>query len=533
MGKFLNLMVITVAAIMVGCTGNGTTQNGSLQNDSVFREAAMSCYAYQPENALHIIDSAVAVGAMTTWRADVFRTRIYSSTQMYDQMDSLLGGPKGVRLDSARAVGERLLTHDSIKANQKRLLDVLEILSNTARLQDDTTRWLLRSREYVDVCRQLGASQATNAMRTEAEIGAALCAKGQREQGMEKLDSAIFQLEASFHSEQHPGRFAELDALIIALKRKIVQLASTDNDAETLPLARLIIERLDDYEQHPDLYHDGSYREPKTDEKRADYIHFYRSQAQGYLTAAYTALGERGDMLDAFSKIDSSVRVATAREHHAHYKILQQQMEIERQQNLANRFSLIAMAMGIFVLLLLVIVFVGFAYYRAISRKNRYLAQQITEAARYKELYFENKQGESVTAVDPDNLNALTDEQLFHYVDQVIMSERLYLDPNFGRQTIMERFQISKERVGALFSRFSNHSKLSNYVTRLRLEYASQLLAERPSMSIVSIASKCGFSSKTYFSTCFRQHYGMSPSVFRAEVFSSSQQDTESDDKNA
>ena len=52
-------------------------------------------------------------------------------------------------------------------------------------------------------------------------------------------------------------------------------------------------------------------------------------------------------------------------------------------------------------------------------------------------------------------------------------------------------------------------------------------------MSIVSIASKCGFSSKTYFSTCFRQHYGMSPSVFRAEVFSSSQQDTESDDKNA
>ena len=49
MGKFLNLMVITVAAIMVGCTGNGTTQNGSQQNDSAFREAAMSIYAYHPE----------------------------------------------------------------------------------------------------------------------------------------------------------------------------------------------------------------------------------------------------------------------------------------------------------------------------------------------------------------------------------------------------------------------------------------------------------------------------------------------------
>lgn len=70
---------------------------------------------------------------------------------------------------------------------------------------------------------------------------------GPEKRGMAKLDSAINQLDAYFYREQNRGTFNELDALILALKRKIVQLGSHGRDAETLPLSRLIIERLDDY----------------------------------------------------------------------------------------------------------------------------------------------------------------------------------------------------------------------------------------------------------------------------------------------
>ena len=140
---------------------------------------------------------------------------------------------------------------------------------------------------------------------------------------MTKLDSVITQLEASLHREENRGSFDELDALIIALKRKIVMLGSHQKYAETLPLARRIIEGLDDYEAHPEQYHDGSHREPKTDEKRADYIRFYHNQAQNYITAAYTALGEHNNMLEAFTKIDKTVRDATALEHEARYNALQ------------------------------------------------------------------------------------------------------------------------------------------------------------------------------------------------------------------
>ncbi|MBQ1858368.1 MAG: helix-turn-helix transcriptional regulator, partial [Paludibacteraceae bacterium] len=83
-----------------------------------------------------------------------------------------------------------------------------------------------------------------------------------------------------------------------------------------------------------------------------------------------------------------------------------------------------------------------------------------------------------------------------------------------GRQTIMDRFNLSKERVGSIFSQ-SEHSKLTNYILQLRMEYAAKMLVEQPAKSIVQIAQECGFSSHKYFTARFRQHYNMTPSEFR------------------
>ena len=108
--------------------------------------------------------------------------------------------------------------------------------------------------------------------------------------------------------------------------------------------------------------------------------------------------------------------------------------------------------------------------------------------------------------------------QLFQYLNDVIISERLFLDPKFERQTIMDRFQLSKERVGAAFSKGSKYVKLTSYILQLRLDCAARRLIEQPEKSIVEIADECGFGSHTYFSDRFRQHFGMSPSDFRREA---------------
>ena len=189
--------------------------------------------------------------------------------------------------------------------------------------------------------------------------------------------------------------------------------------------------------------------------------------------------------------------------------IMQQQAENTRQRYLL--FTVLAVLLGVTALAVVII-----RKNRIISRKNQSLVAQITETINYKKMYWDEKQALTPTPdTDSGDLNALTDEQLFQHIHDVIMRERLFLDPSFGRNTIMERFHLSKERVGTTFSQGSEHAKLSNYVQQLRLEHAAKLLIEQPGLSIVQIATSCGFNRPTYFSHCFRQHFGMTPSEFR------------------
>ena len=504
---------MVVATLVIGCTGkNPQTPEKNMQpTDTTYtQKAAMAVYGYQPERALQIIDSAVIVGNLSEVRADVERARIYSKTQMKARMDSVLGGPKGTSLDSGRVIGERVLGHDSLKQDLNLRQQLLEVLVYTARMQQDTLKWMQRSRELIDVCRREGAE--TEALRTEAELGAARCYAGQAEQGMATLDSVIAVL-----GTMPEFKFNELDAFIIASKRKIGVLSSTGRYVETLPLARRIIERLEDYEAHPDQYADDSKRVPADSASRASYINFYRTQAQGYISAAYTALGQHSSMTEAYLQIERSVTEMTAREHIARYNALEQQMEAERQRAETRKANLTAWAVGI--IALLAIAFAVYAFYmsRKTKRKNRALVRQIDEAMKYKELYRleheQNAPAESQPAAT--DTGTLTNEQLFQHINEVIVRERLFLDPKFGRQTIIDRFQLSKDRASAAFSQGSSHDSLTDYVQELRLEHAARMLKEQPRASITQVASQSGFASAQYFSRRFRQRFGMSPSDYR------------------
>ena len=125
--KHLTLLSLLFSVLAICCTEEGKNHDRTLgrghipqPSDTLYtQQAAMNIYAYQPIKALQIIDSAVVVGNVSAVRADIIRMRILSFTQMHDQLDSLLGGPKDVRLDSALAVGKRLLASDSIQENLK------------------------------------------------------------------------------------------------------------------------------------------------------------------------------------------------------------------------------------------------------------------------------------------------------------------------------------------------------------------------------------------------------------------------------
>lgn len=508
---------MAVLALTLGCTGSDKrTENRQAQpKDTTYNQrAAMAVYGYDPVRALKIIDSAVIVGNLSSVRADVEKARIYSMTQVKAQMDSLLHGPKGTSLDSGRVIGERLLAHDSLKHDLNLRQQLLEILVYTARMQQDTLTWMQRSRELVDVCRQEGAE--TEALRTEAELDAALYYAGKPTESLSKLDSVIATL-----GSRDPFRFNELDAFILASKRKIGVLNSMKRFAETLPLSHRIAELLDDYEAHPDQYADDTKRVPGDSASRADYIRFYRSQAQNFATAAYAALGERGSMEETFYEIERTVRDATAREHLARYRALEQQMEAERQRANAQRNALIAWGTAI----LLVAALAALVWYwrqkRIISRKNRTLVRQIDEAIKYKERYEQlhwslqsHSAGDNKATSPAVDLKTLSHSALFQYLCDDIREKRLYLAPQFDRQAVCDRYGLSAVQVGNAFAQGSDYDSVSDFVRDCRLKYACRLLTTTD-MKVADVASASGFSRATTFNHDFKARYNLTPSEYR------------------
>lgn len=87
------ILTVVVAILMMGCSGKAPSLSectGGEADTFYTWRAAMQVYGYQPERALQIIDSAVMVGNMSEVWADANRARVYSMTQMNEQVDSLL-----------------------------------------------------------------------------------------------------------------------------------------------------------------------------------------------------------------------------------------------------------------------------------------------------------------------------------------------------------------------------------------------------------------------------------------------------------
>lgn len=258
-GKTLALLLV-VLTLMMGCTGGRGTKHVSQTSD------------------------AEVVGNVSDYRAELLRAQVYAYPG--DSMN----------LDMARQIGVALLDHDSVRGNVDNRMEVLRLLTDVARVHLDYPEQVKWASELATLCREQG--DETEALRTESEIGIVLTHLGQRNEGFRMLDKAIAQLEPQRH-------FADLDACIIAMKRKLTALSllpdiTMPGDSMTVEqrhqdiirLAERFIAKLDDYEQHPQDYADGSDRQPDTDEVPG-YCGFYRSQAYVFLAQAYASSGNR------------------------------------------------------------------------------------------------------------------------------------------------------------------------------------------------------------------------------------------------
>lgn len=76
---------------------------------------------------------------------------------------------------------------------------------------------------------------------------------------------------------------------------------------------------------------------------------------------------------------------------------------------------------------------------------------------------------------------------------------------------------VSRRQLERLFQRYL-HCSPSRYYLKLRLVRARQLLKQTP-LSIIEIASVCGFVSTPHFSKCYREYFGIPPRDERLGIY--------------
>ena len=284
--------VFAVLAI-VGCV-RGTGEKG-LTHDEVaaINERVLEKAIGQPDSALMMIEGLRAgdfsvidtTGASLQWRGplpdyrcDYLRAKVYAQTL------------EGMWLDSAIIIGERLMATDAAQEDLAYRQDVLEMLINACRQHRDDELTIHWSAQLIDLCRQNG--DETEALRTEADLGLMLSGIGRADEGLAKIDSVLTLLSGK-------RKFNELDASIIALKRKVnvLKTRSVGQEARSkgiVECAQQMLDLMADYEQHPDVYHDGTYREPP-EHLRPGYIDFYRTQAYMFMVEAEAQAGRKAE----------------------------------------------------------------------------------------------------------------------------------------------------------------------------------------------------------------------------------------------
>lgn len=93
------------------------------------------------------------------------------------------------------------------------------------------------------------------------------------------------------------------------------------------------------------------------------------------------------------------------------------------------------------------------------------------------------------------------------------IKEYLALHPNeqISVPKVAEKFYLSPHYLGNKFCKYTGMS-IKQYHLRLRMEQALYLI-KSSSMSLSEISDKLGFNTLQYFSSCFKAHFGISPSA--------------------
>lgn len=263
----------------------------------------------------------------------------------------------------------------------------------------------------------------------------------------------------------------------------------------------------------------------------------------------YRARASRGmkrfDLADAFTLrcwvVQDSIYTresrSKAQEFASKFELKEKELLLTRAHALSERRMLLLAASCVLTVLLFIILWMTFVNLQKTKKRNRIAAKQIDELlaqreelrkvfTQPKDTHRTTEGGEAgqpeeetsvtVTETEVDVSETKSDEDYVRFMkmESLLVEQKLFLQPGFGRDDLTRVAGINKNDLSPLLRKYADSNNFNDYLNGLKIEYSIKLMKEKPYLSVDAIAEEANFNSRSTFYRAFVKISGMTPTQY-------------------
>jgi len=124
---------------------------------------------------------------------------------------------------------------------------------------------------------------------------------------------------------------------------------------------------------------------------------------------------------------------------------------------------------------------------------------------------------------DDNYIDQATKSKITDQLKKAVEGDKIFLDPEMNLQILASKINTNTKYLSRYINQVHNKS-FTNYINELRVDEAKKLMLteDTRNYTLETIASMCGFNSKSAFNTAFKKVVNQTPSEFREQSMAAS-----------